>query len=72
MFETEAKICSAKTPYFLKNDSFSQDLTSSRERFKDSDLSGYQVIWRLGAQSITVQTFPGPTSKFEVIRSVNV
>ena len=24
-----------------------------------------QVIWRLGAQSITVQTFPGPTSELE-------
>ena len=24
-----------------------------------------QVIWRPGAQSITVQTFPGPTSEFE-------
>ena len=25
----------------------------------------HQVIWRLGAQSITVQTFPGTTSEFE-------
>ena len=52
----------------LKNN----DMHPRNRNLHDANMHHFQLISRLGPQSITVQTFPGPTSEFEDTRLVSL